>query len=89
MSQLQELLNACSGKALANAVDHSAIHSRRLPKDVAGELFSILTERNGFYAYESALHVFPFVEGGAGANCDLLSWNSTSLWKNLHFRTSR
>ena len=42
------------------------------------ELFDLLRERNGFYAFESALHVFPL----SSASCmSLEEWNSKSLWR--------
>jgi hypothetical protein len=45
------------------------------------ELLSILERKNGFYAFESALHVFPLTsESVNGSN--LAEWNSGSLWRN-------
>lgn len=42
------------------------------------ELFALLKEKNGFYAFESALHVFPITEdSGSGME----GWNADSLWK--------
>jgi hypothetical protein len=43
------------------------------------ELAEILGERNGFYAYESALLVRPFRRGGAPLG--LPEWNTPALWK--------
>jgi hypothetical protein len=42
------------------------------------ELWALLQTRNGFYAFESALHVFP--SGGAGAQT-LEHWNAPELWR--------
>lgn len=36
--------------------------------------------KNGFYAFESALHVFPF--GKADGIMDIEQWNSEDLWRN-------
>jgi hypothetical protein len=45
------------------------------------ELLSILERKNGFYAFESALHVFPLTsERVNGAS--LAEWNSEALWRN-------
>ena len=45
------------------------------------ELLSMLEQKNGFYAFESALHVFPLTsEPVNGSN--LAEWNSDSLWRN-------
>jgi hypothetical protein len=42
------------------------------------ELFELLKLRNGFYAFESALHVFPITEdSGSG----LEGWNAEPLWR--------
>jgi hypothetical protein len=45
------------------------------------ELLRMLERKNGFYAFESALHVFPLSsEPLYGAS--LAEWNSDSLWRN-------
>lgn len=43
------------------------------------ELFRVLVMKNGFYAFESALHVFPLSSPGC---MSLEEWNSDSLWRN-------
>jgi len=43
------------------------------------ELFRMLKQRNGFYAFESALHVFPLKHDPASG---LEGWNADSLWRN-------
>jgi hypothetical protein len=45
----------------------------------ASELRALLAARNGFYAFESALHVFPL--GRAAGVMDLETWNSDALWR--------
>jgi hypothetical protein len=43
------------------------------------ELFCMLQQTNGFYAFEAALHVFPLTtDTGTG----LAAWNADSLWRN-------
>ena len=39
----------------------------------------MLEQKNGFYAFESALHVFPL---SPDANMGLEGWNTQSLWRN-------
>lgn len=51
----------------------------RMSGPLGNELLQLLTKRNGFYCFESALHVFP-------SACDptLMSierWNSNDLWR--------
>jgi hypothetical protein len=43
------------------------------------ELLDLLQKRNGFYAFLSALYVFPF--GKVEGVMDLESWNAPSLWR--------
>jgi hypothetical protein len=42
-------------------------------------LYELLSRRNGFYAFESALHVFP--SGQANDVLDLATWNAESTWR--------
>jgi hypothetical protein len=42
------------------------------------ELFRMLHQKNGFYAFETALHVFPI---SSVACMSLEEWNSDSLWR--------
>ena len=46
------------------------------------ELMLLLADVNGFYAFESSLHVFP----AASKSCytDLSRWNSQKLWKHSY-----
>jgi len=44
----------------------------------AYELVELLQERNGFYAFESALHVYP--ANSFGGEIGLVEWNATDLW---------
>jgi hypothetical protein len=43
------------------------------------ELRALLFRRNGFYAFESALHVFP--SAAPGKEMNLNGWNSFDLWR--------
>lgn len=44
------------------------------------ELESLLALRNGFYAFESALHLFPLED--CGPEIGLRRWNSPELWRH-------
>jgi hypothetical protein len=46
------------------------------------ELVTLLRWKNGFYAFESALHVFP--AGRSGTEIDLDRWNSGDLWRSAY-----
>ncbi len=45
------------------------------------ELLHMLERKNGFYAFESALHVFPLTSVPVNGS-SLAEWNSDALWRN-------
>lgn len=46
------------------------------------ELREMLTQRNGFYAFEGALHVFPEkVDNSYAQEISLSEWNAPNLWR--------
>jgi hypothetical protein len=45
---------------------------------LGAELFQMLQKKNGFYAFEAALHVFPLT-GDPGSGLE--AWNAASLWR--------
>jgi hypothetical protein len=45
------------------------------------ELLRMLEDKNGFYAFASALHVFPLTSEPVNGS-SFFEWNSDSLWKN-------
>lgn len=48
-------------------------------RSLCDELSDLLIQKNGFYAFESALHIFPATQGeGRGT---LKWWNSPNLWR--------
>lgn len=51
------------------------------PQVLGPELFGMLRQKNGFYAFESALHVFPI---GSPDSMSLEEWNSPSLWRDCY-----
>jgi hypothetical protein len=46
---------------------------------LGSELFQMLGQKNGFYTFEFALHVFPLT---ADSGTGLEGWNAASLWRN-------
>jgi len=73
-------------RLLANASEPLRQPSESRPGFLAGdrgnELWSLLQTRNGFYAFENSLHVFP--SGGQDAHT-LERWNAQTLWIS-HYR---
>jgi hypothetical protein len=47
------------------------------------ELATALTRRNGFFAFESALHFLPSKPAEAGATT-VQAWNAPTLWKSSY-----
>ncbi|MFG2935181.1 hypothetical protein [Streptomyces sp. NPDC048282] len=76
--RIDELLSIASA-ALLDAPPKSESPSG----DAIRHLNDLLSRRNGFYAFESALHVFPV--GGAGLpGRSLQEWNDHNLWINSY-----
>lgn len=50
-----------------------------VPAGVAPSLAALLRARNGFYAFESALHVFHV--GAPAQELDLATWNADDTWR--------
>jgi hypothetical protein len=76
MTQIEKLVSI-SSEALA-------LQPNAAPRFLEGwklgpELLQMLRRKNGFYAFESALHVFPLTSDPASG---LEGWNSESLWRN-------
>ena len=72
-----EKLFSISSEALA---PKPALFPEFLKKFALGsELFHLLERKNGFYAFECALHVFPLT---SGSTAGLEAWNSESLWRD-------
>lgn len=73
---IEKLLSVCSyDLSHAQSVKDSVL-LRDFP--LAQELRDLLTKRNGFYGFESALHVYPWET--TDSETGLLDWNDASLW---------
>lgn len=59
--------------------------ARLLPTRVA-LLRPLLSRRNGFYAFDRSLHVFPIGSACEPSEIDLESWNAGSLWRGGYGR---
>lgn len=52
------------------------------PGDAAPGLSDLLTARNGFFAFENALHVYPI--GDRSAAIELTAWNAPDGWRSAY-----
>ena len=85
MTKAQKLLSIGSAPLAAQTGDEPKTLS---PYPLAPELFRMLKVENGFYAFESALHVFPHTSGSA-PGMSLEEWNSDSLWRDSYADLAR
>lgn len=79
-NHIQQLLSISSSSLIAEGEGKQ--HNLPLLGSPARELESMLASRNGFYAFESALHVFPV--GERRGVMDLVRWNAVDLWKTAY-----
>lgn len=79
MTRLEKLLSI-AGEPLA-LPDTLDARSRGLAGTRADELESLLLRCNGFYAFESALHVFATGATAPGSESSLQQWNDPELWR--------
>lgn len=73
-------------KLLSISTEPLSTKPERIPEffqayTLGSELFNMLQQKNGFYAFESALHVFP-IRCDSTEEMDLETWNSDTLWRN-------
>ncbi|MFD9338155.1 hypothetical protein ACFWBF_27700 [Streptomyces sp. NPDC060028] len=75
---MNKLFSVASGAICANLPKSGPIFG-----GAESPLEILLTEMNGFYAFESALHVFPSGEPGLPGR-SLEEWNSKTLWRESY-----
>lgn len=81
MKNLEKLL---SNASLSICDDEPNISEQLLNMagHLANDLVKMLNQRNGFYALESALHVFPANSNQMEIGLD--NWNENTLWRNSY-----
>lgn len=77
MGQFEKKLLSISSTALAEKPGAMPALFRQYA--LGSELFNVLLQKNGFYAFESALHVFPIAQDPSDG---VEGWNSMSLWRH-------
>lgn len=86
MSSVDQLLQISSPPLIAGALPDGIPALERFGRHGA-ELYELLARRNGFYAFESALHVFP--HGCARGVLDLATWNADETWRTEYGELGR
>jgi hypothetical protein len=79
MSNIGRLL-AISGSSLGPTLRSSCTHPNRT--NLGQEIRDLLKARNGFFAFESALQVFPCCTGDG--DIDASRWNDPSIWRSSY-----
>lgn len=78
MTHIDKLLSVSSGPL---APPPGVITEILQAYSLGAELLGMLQRRNGFYAFESALHVFPLTPD---SNAGLEGWNAGPLWRDVY-----
>lgn len=73
-------LLSIAGPPLGKPVDGETV---RTATPETGALEPLWNARNGFYAFESALHVYPLVAGD-GMELSIAEWNEPPLWRRAY-----
>ncbi len=80
MAEDLEALLQLASEPLGNPIERLPEKIRRVAGDLADPLETLLRTKNGFFAFERALHLFPL--GKQTQGYDLERWNSQELWRN-------
>jgi hypothetical protein len=82
IQKMIDQLTTLGSQAIASKIKPDEVREwLNLPAQQKEELLCLLSLKNGFYAFESALHVFPFSMIDCYYRQDLLRWNSSDLWR--------
>ena len=79
MSSLEKLISSAS-TSLSERKPEIPNQLIALAGSLGVDLLALLQKRNGFYALESALHVFP--SHSSQQEIGLVDWNENALWRN-------
>lgn len=81
MTSLDKLLSIASA-SLSEDKPSLVGELRTLAGSLSDDLLRMLGKRNGFYAFEGALHVFP--SQSCQQEVGLNDWNESTLWRNAY-----
>jgi hypothetical protein len=82
-TQVDKLISIASESILPQAPKDEA-SVLMLAGTLANELHDFLLRKNGFFAFESALHVFPLGLSTSKNIIDLATWNECHLWRGSY-----
>lgn len=77
MNSISKLLSLCTQHISKGFPKELGLKSCRILSEFS-EYLSLMSRCNGFYGFESALHVFPLIS--SDEHLDALAWNDEKLW---------
>jgi hypothetical protein len=80
MNSYTEKLLSIGSQPLGNRLPYLSEPLLNLAGSLATELHSFLSKKNGFLAFESALHIFPSENSSKMMTLEI--WNSDNLWRS-------
>lgn len=83
MRPVEHLITRCASSRLGAAYDPrwNLSFNGALSPGWEEQLFELYRLRNGFFAFESALHIFPI---GPSPGLNVVDWNDNRLWKQCY-----
>lgn len=81
MNNLDKLLSIASS-SLSEREPELSGPIRNMAGTSAEQLFNVLRQRNGFYAFEGALHIFP--SNSSQSEMGISDWNHADLWRTSY-----
>ena len=82
---IEKLLSIASSATVAKVVSNISLPTQQVGGESFQELVQMISAKNGFYAFEGALHVLPWVAStGPGPIIGLQAWNESKLWRDWY-----
>src|SRR5258706_5432196 len=81
---IEKLLSISSAPAAPSNLPDLSFVDRLPVGETFEELTRMLSLRNGFYAFEQALHVLPWQDSGHSEEIGLRAWNDRKLWREWY-----
>ena len=82
---IEKLLSIASSATVAEVASSISLPTQQVGGESFQELVQMISAKNGFYAFEGALHVLPWVASPEpGPIIGLQAWNESELWRDWY-----
>jgi hypothetical protein len=82
---VEKLLSIATAPIVSSGAVKEPASDEWLKNESLKKLFEMLSKKNGFYAFEGALHVLPSIDSAKQENIiGLHAWNESSLWRDWY-----